>query len=334
MQNIGPKNEPSHDPEPIEYEIEELLKTSLPRKRRGLKILSLATALLCIILISGASAIWLYDQYRVAGLPADYASNFPKTWQTYWCPVNMTDAEAWVAQVSSNEIAFNEGGVCKVIRVEDRDRWTRISCRYLADDNEKTVQIEMARADQDGLIFQAVNPEDFDWIPRRLARCSGPNSAASAQAKPLPATPKAPEPAKPATSRTNSSTAVVSSCNEDSVKETILNGTIGLFKQRMAAVSEGARPGSPVLSYQNSINRWSAIIENVVQSQYDEVNNIRYCEARVVHFSPPDFTSLSILFMAGGIDVKRSDLCHGSVTYKIQRVLDKPGSENISWRCS
>jgi len=338
VQDIGPNNGSRHDPEriddtSIEYEIRDLLKMSLPRKRRGLKILSLATALLCIILISGASAIWLYDQYRAGGLPTDNASNFPKTWQTYWCPLSLTDPEAWVTLVESNEIAFNEGGVCKVSKVEDRDRWKRISCRYLADDKETAVQIEMARVEKDGLIFQAVNPEDFDWIPRRLARCAAPNAAASPQVKPLPATPKVSESPKPI-GRAPLSTAPVSNCNEDSVKETILSGTIGLFKQRMATLWEGARPGSPVLSYQNSINRWSAIIENVVQSQYDEINNVRYCEARVVHSNPPDVTSLSMLFMGAGIDVKRSDLCNGNVTYKVQRILDKPGSENISWRCS
>jgi len=109
VQGIGPNNGSRHDPEriddtSIEYEIRDLLENVAFCGSVGFEDpLARHSPTLHHPDFRGVGDLAVRPIIAREDCLQTNASNFPKTWQTYWCPLSLTDPEAWVTSVESNE---------------------------------------------------------------------------------------------------------------------------------------------------------------------------------------------------------------------------------------
>jgi hypothetical protein len=116
--------------------------------------------------------------------------------------------------------------------------------------------------------------------------------------------------------------AEVSGCNSDGAKNAIIEEHYKSIKTVAAGLFQDAKPGSPAASMITELSRWEVKIENVRQIRYDATNNVRYCEAELIHTNYPEM-ALMTLAITGRI----KPTCRRSVIYKIEFLLDK----NADW---
>jgi hypothetical protein len=116
--------------------------------------------------------------------------------------------------------------------------------------------------------------------------------------------------------------AEVAGCNADGVKNAVMMGQHKKILDAAGTLVANPAPGSPAASMQSELNRWEMKIENIRQTGYDTVNNIRYCAAELLHTNYPEMAAMTFAVAA---NVKPP--CRGSVIYKIEFLLDK----NTDW---
>ena len=123
----------------------------------------------------------------------------------------------------------------------------------------------------------------------------------------------------------------VAACNSSAVHDVIIKNNTEKFKKaqerrELADAIAGKRPAG-AQSLIVTAGNLAGKITNIRQTSFDKTNNTRFCAADF-EYDQNIFEDYEIV--STWID---RTVCEGSLTYKIEKVIDKPNDFYVSWRC-
>jgi hypothetical protein len=101
-----------------------------------------------------------------------------------WCRENDTEQYSWVLSISQGPptwepgkggFAFSEAGVCEIVSQKKSSKWTEFGCRVLHEGFVGRATLQVYLDGPDRLIFNSKDPEQYEWVPRVLVRCTAGN---------------------------------------------------------------------------------------------------------------------------------------------------------------